>query len=759
MLEHGLIGWAVAALIVSSTAFLTVATLRMLHWRRSIPISDIDTNDAAVILVDGGRIIEASEMAMLDFGASRGAQMEEMLQGILGPGTGPVLSALAKLDRGSAEVRLRVKDKLNRAIDLLGEPHGGQLKVEFRDADDQSLELAKNKQSSALPALPSSDHSDWRERTIRTLLDEAPLLVWNRTGDGSENWSAGQLATNDGGVTARQAMEMVVARNAFDPPGQEGLRRSRVEFGDQESVALHAVEMDAPDGTICGYAVDASITATVERTLTRFIQTMTETFAHLTVGLAIFDRNHRLVLFNPTLADMWGIDAVWLARRPDLKEILDRLRANKRLPHLADYHAWRERLLGLFENPEAVDYEESWDLATGARIRVMARPHPHGALAFVFDDVTEQLQLETRYRHMDDLLTTALERLDEGLLVLGPDGLLRFVNSAFHRIWETDDETVCTGLHAKDVFGLCSRLSVEADIWGRSITFATGEDRRKVWAEKVTVATGTRLGVRFAPLPGGSTLVVFTDLSDGERAAEALRERSRTLEAAEEMRRTVLDQISRKLRTPLNSIFGFGQLLNDPRFGELNRRQQAYAAGIIEAAEHLLDTVNDVAELASLQSGDPGLSSDMIDIDEAIGATFEVLASRAKAAGVDFIRHDGVPVGQLARQSLPIRQILFYLAADAIQRGGEGARVVVGAEKTDDNWINLFVSETPAIGSPVSAERVEILSPVIPLVRRLANREGGQLQIIQEEDESSVRMVCSFSLDEIPNELLAGMSS
>ncbi|MEM7670845.1 MAG: PAS domain-containing sensor histidine kinase, partial [Pseudomonadota bacterium] len=639
---------------------------------------------------------------------------------------------------------------------LLGETHGGQLKVVLRDAVEQSPASTQLAVTDIQSPDLEAGAGDARLATLETLLQHAPLLVWSRTPDGVANWAAGSISTKEGEIAASQALEMVIARQAFDPPVQDKIRRCRLEFGDTEPVALHAVEADGPDGMICGYAVDASLTASVERTLTRFIQTMTETFAHLTVGLAIFDRSHRLVLFNPTLADMWGIDAVWLARRPDLREILDRLRANRRIPHLADYHAWREQLLALFENPEVVDYEESWDLASGSRIKVMARPHPHGALAFVFDDVTEQLQLETRYRHMDDLLSTALERLDEGLLVLGPDGLLRYVNTAFHRIWDTDDEAVCTGMHAKDVFGLCSRLSIEADLWNRSIPFATGEDRRKVWTDKVTVATGLRLGVRFAPLPGGSTLVVFTDMSDSERAAEALLERSRTLEAAEEMRRTVLDQISHKLRTPLNSIFGFGQLLNDPRFGELNGRQRAYAAGIIEAAEHLLDTVNDVAELASLQSVNLGPSAEVIEIDKAIDATFEVLQGRAISAGVDFIRFEGPPVGDLSRQSLPLRQILFYLAADAIQRADRGATVTLGAERTSDDWINLFVSEVSANGAPVSAEKVEIISPVIPLVRRLANREGGQVQIV--ETDSAVRVVCSFRLEEEPPAMLVGMS-
>lgn len=74
---------------------------------------------------------------------------------------------------------------------------------------------------------------------------------------------------------------------------------------------------------------------------------MTETFAHLTVGLAIFDRNQTLVLFNPALVQLWQVEPAWLARRPNLRDVLDELRAIRRVPELDNFHSWRARLLGL----------------------------------------------------------------------------------------------------------------------------------------------------------------------------------------------------------------------------------------------------------------------------------------------------------------------------------------------------------------------------------------------------------------------------
>jgi hypothetical protein len=104
------------------------------------------------------------------------------------------------------------------------------------------------------------------------------------------------------------------------------------------------------------------------------------------------------------------------------------------IPEVSDFHDWRRRLNDLFDNTEMVDYDELWHLADGTDIRVLARPHPHGLLAFVFEDVIELLRLGQQFRHSIDLRRATLDRLDEGLAVFGPDGLLQLVNAAFHEI-------------------------------------------------------------------------------------------------------------------------------------------------------------------------------------------------------------------------------------------------------------------------------------------------------------------------------------
>lgn len=732
--------WGLIGGTVVVAAMLTVIVLLVLHRRElDLKVPPGET-PGAVVVIQSGRVVDASAPARLTYGAEIGSRPEEFLRNMLGPSAGPALRAYRALQVMGTQMRVITRDRNNRGIEMIGEPVGGQLHLVLKEAAVPDTA----EEDVPVPVDLGAPSSSLASSTIDRLLEAAPLIAWSRRADGTLDWAGGQVASENATLSPSQVVDMVVARSQFDGDLQDPVRRTRLEFGDGDPLSLHAVEVDGPGELISGFAVDASVAASVERTLTRFIQTMTETFAHLTVGLAIFDQNHRLVLFNPAVAEMWGIDAVWLARRPQLREILDRLRSNRRLPDRVDYHAWREKLLGLFADPDGVNYEESWDLASGLRYRVMARPHPHGALAFVFDDVTEQVQLETRYRHMDDLLTRALERLDEGLIVFGADGLLRYVNSAFHQIFGTDEEFVGPGQHARDVLGLCARLSIEAEPWQEAIAFATGDSARDVRTWEITLADDRAIRLRFAPLPGASTLVVFTDISDSENAARALRDRSKALEAAEAMRGAVLDGISQKLRTPLNSIFGLAQLLRENSDIEVHPEKVRLAEGILEAARNLLESVTDVSDLASFEIANLDPAREQITFAAMIGVTERILASRTAAAEVHLATRIDDAAGQVAGATLPLRQLLFYLAADAIQRAKPGYQITLGIESNKAGQGQLFVEETAQDGEVLDPEQVQRTSPVLPLARRLALDAGATVTLEALEDAQGLRAVCTL---------------
>ena len=448
---------------------------------------------------------------------------------------------------------------------------------------------------------------------------------------------------------------------------------------------------------------------------------------------------------------MWHADPAWLAGRPSLREIVDSLRANRRIPEMPDFHDWRQRLTDLFENTETADYEELWSLSDGSDIRVLVRPHPHGSLAFVFDDVTERMRLEQQFRHSVDLRHATLDRLDEGLAVFGPDGLLQLVNAAFHEIWGTDAVTVLPSMHARELLPLVRGLTVETEVWGRLMTFITGDGARQAWSARLTLGNGRILGGRFASLPNGGTMAVFGDVTDSERIALALRERNEALESVEEMRAAVLDQVSHRLRTPLNTIFGYGQLLTDRQFGSLVPKQREYAEGILESAGHLLAMVDKVTEMAALEI-DPlhDAGADM-PLGEMLMLTGRLLEKRATEEGVSLrvMPVDG-DLGILCDAG-KLRQIIFSMMTDAISRCRDGGVVELGVRDGTgigpDECVEVFTLETLPSGTVADLARAEANSLTLPVIRRMMAREGGGFDLragTGADAGASLSAICRF---------------
>ena len=104
------------------------------------------------------------------------------------------------------------------------------------------------------------------------------------------------------------------------------------------------------------------------------------------------------------------IDAVWLAGRPCLRDFLERLRETRQMPEQKDFASWRRKLSELEEGARDGTYEENWQLPSGKIFRVTGRPHPQGALAFLFEDISTAIMLERKYRSELELCQATLDR-------------------------------------------------------------------------------------------------------------------------------------------------------------------------------------------------------------------------------------------------------------------------------------------------------------------------------------------------------------
>ena len=103
------------------------------------------------------------------------------------------------------------------------------------------------------------------------------------------------------------------------------------------------------------------------------------------------------MLFNPALIDLTTLPADFLSARPNLLTVFDKLRDNQIMPEPKNYAAWREKLAILVAAATEGTCTEIWNLPTGATFRISGRPHPDGALAFLFEDMTAEISMSRQF--------------------------------------------------------------------------------------------------------------------------------------------------------------------------------------------------------------------------------------------------------------------------------------------------------------------------------------------------------------------------
>src|SRR5262249_17056885 len=153
------------------------------------------------------------------------------------------------------------------------------------------------------------------------------------------------------------------------------------------------------------------------------------TLDQLSTGVAMFDADQKLSFYNAAYRALWDLDAGYLDQAPTDSAVLDRLRTARKLPEEQDFRQWKAQLQDAYRAIEAK--EHTWPLPDGRTLRVVTTPNPDGGVTYLFDDVTERLDLERRFEELIRVQGETLDNLTEGVAVFASDGRLRLSNPSF----------------------------------------------------------------------------------------------------------------------------------------------------------------------------------------------------------------------------------------------------------------------------------------------------------------------------------------
>ena len=594
--------------------------------------------------------------------------------------------------------------------------HGDALALHERQRAEQrsvlaTAEAARDTALAAAAARTAELQARTEERDrFRNLLDAAPFAAWSRDADLKLAWAnrayrqligldrADSEADLDWEIASSLDPDQPIrlAAQARQSGVTERETRHFVVGGDRR--ALEIVETPLTAGGLAGYAFDMTEMEESQADLARHIEAHGEVLENLATAIAIYGPDKRLMFYNRSYANLWLLEEDFLDSAPLISEVLDNQREKRRLPEQIDFRAYKASRNALFTNV-IEPQQDLVQLPDETMLRNVITPHPFGGLLFMFEDVTDALVLERARNTLIAVQRATLDNLYEGVAVFGSDGRLKLCNSAFARIWRLDEAMLAGEPHGSEIVDLTlSQFKFDEGWKTRRDTIIAGATAREANSGRMYRPDGVVIDYAVVPLPDGQTLFTYLDVTDSLRIERALRERNEALVAADQLKSEFIASVSYELRTPLNTIIGFTEILKNQYFGTLNERQLEYVDDVLDSSQQLLNLINDILDLASIEAGHMVLERESLDLHATLSMMLNLAIGRARKQNLSIELNCPPDIGWIEADERRIKQVIFHLVNNSIKFTPPGGVITVGAAR-DQGSVAIWVSDT-GVGIP-----------------------------------------------------------
>ncbi len=368
-----------------------------------------------------------------------------------------------------------------------------------------------------------------------------------------------------------------------------------------------------------------------------------------------------------------------------------------------EIEAFRARDLQVIESQRELTYTEPMTDASG-QIRwlyTIKRPitHPNGELTDgvlgISLDVTDRNRLMDALQGSEERTNSILSSIDEVIFSTSADrSELLFINEAAARMFgHPIDDLMRDRQLIREKFlpedALIEQEGMELAAAGHAADFEfriVGTDGEIRWlntrARRVDAEDGTPLRI------DGTT----RDVTEQKRFQEELSRAKDEADRANSAKSEFLSRMSHELRTPLNSILGFAQLLE---MDEPTQKQFEAVNYILSAGRHLLALVNDVLDIARVETGNLAISLEPVDvavaIREAVALAEPVARGRSVQLTADF---DGLEGMHIMADRHRFAQVLLNLLSNAVKYNTEGGSVSISTYPGGEGRIQIEVADT-----------------------------------------------------------------
>ena len=335
----------------------------------------------------------------------------------------------------------------------------------------------------------------------------------------------------------------------------------------------------------------------------------------------------------------------------------------------------------------------------------------------------ESLQNETR------ILKAILNSIGDGVVVADPDGKFLVFNPA-----------------AKQILGVGHQDAVPEE-WPKqfglylpdTVTPFPPNETPLARALRGQAANAVEIYVRHQGRPEGAWLsvtarplvdergysrggvAILRDISRTKQTEEALRHAKEDAEKANRAKSEFLSRMSHELRTPLNSILGFAQVLQ--MGGELPPRSGECVQHILKGGRHLLRLIDEVLDIARIESGRLPLSVEPVLVSDAISQALEMVRPIAQSRGIQLSTDTALRCQQhVMADRQRLHQVLLNLASNAIKYNRPNGSVRISCDAENERVVRIKVEDT---GNGISTEdQARLFAPFERLAAAQTDVEG-----------------------------------
>ncbi|WP_170972040.1 ATP-binding protein [Bacillus yapensis] len=318
-------------------------------------------------------------------------------------------------------------------------------------------------------------------------------------------------------------------------------------------------------------------------------------------------------------------------------------------------------------------------------------------------DITWQKEQEMKLREVNALITTLIDSLPYGVIVTDSDVNITALNLAFCRIFEMDGpilDYVGKSIHKDVPVTIFKDTEKEIERYLKILTnYQPSVDEVITNKERV-------LKRIYSPFEIDNEnrhhLWIFEDITMQRKMEQGIIEAKEEAEKSNLAKSDFLSKMSHELRTPLNGILGFSQLLELD--STLSPQQQSFNQEILKGGRHLLSLINEILDLARIETGKLKISNDLFKIGNVIDECVRIVESSAKVKKVSIVSETSECFDKYVySDQVRLKQIIINLLDNAIKYNREAGEVEILC-KCLDTFIEIRVRDT-GMGIPINEQK------------------------------------------------------